>query len=94
MSIDVEGSELSVLKNFDFHKFKPKIIVVEYLDLSLKKLEIKNLNIQKSIMKLFNSIISEVDRETHPGFSDLNKKFTYQEKKEKETEKYKCCITC
>ncbi len=49
LSIDVEGSELSVLKNFDFHKFKPKIIVVEYLDLSLKKLEIKNLNIQNAI---------------------------------------------
>ncbi len=49
LSIDVEGSELSVLKNFNFNKFKPKVIVVEYLDLSLKKLEIKNLNIQNAI---------------------------------------------
>ena len=63
---------------------------LDYFEVSAKK----NLNIQKSIMKLFNSIISEFDRETHPAFSDLNKKFTYQEKKEKETEKYKCCITC
>ena len=49
LSIDVEGSELSVLKNFNFHKFKPKVIVVEYLDLSLKKLEIKNLSIQHAM---------------------------------------------
>ena len=49
LSIDVEGSELSVLKNFNFEKFKPKVIVVEYLDLSLKKLEIKNLSIQHAI---------------------------------------------
>ena len=49
LSIDVEGSEFSVLKNFNFDKFKPKVIVVEYLDLSLKKLEIKNLNIQNAM---------------------------------------------
>ena len=49
LSIDVEGSELSVLKNFNFHKFKPKVIVVEYLDLSLNKLEIKNLSIQHAM---------------------------------------------
>ena len=49
LSIDVEGSELSVLKNFNFHKFKPKVIVVEYLDLSLNKLEIKNLSIQHAL---------------------------------------------
>ena len=59
LSIDVEGSELSVLKNFNFHKFKPKVIVVEYLDLSLNKLEIKNLSIQHAmnseIYKLINS---------------------------------------
>ena len=49
LSIDVEGSELSILKNFDFKKYSPKVIVVEYLDLSLKKLEIKNLNIENII---------------------------------------------
>tara|TARA_X000001036_G_scaffold437797_1_gene484006 strand:- start:1007 stop:1714 length:708 start_codon:yes stop_codon:yes gene_type:complete len=47
LSIDVEGSELSVLKNFDFAKYEPKVIVVEFLDLSLNKLEIKNLQILK-----------------------------------------------
>ena len=49
LSIDVEGSELAILKNFDFTKYSPKVIVVEYLDLSLKKLEIKNLNIDNII---------------------------------------------
>ena len=49
LSVDVEGSELAILKNFDFIKYSPKVIVVEYLDLSLKKLEIKNLNINNII---------------------------------------------
>ena len=49
LSVDVEGSELTILKNFDFTKYSPKVIVVEYLDLSLKKLEIKNFNINNII---------------------------------------------
>ncbi len=49
LSVDVEGSEFAILKNFDFTKYSPKVIVVEYLDLSLKKLEIKNLNINNII---------------------------------------------
>ena len=49
LSVDVEGSEFAILKNFDFTKYSPKVIVVEYLDLSLKKLEIKNLNIDNII---------------------------------------------
>ena len=59
LSIDVEGSELLVLKNFDFKKYSPKVIVVEYLDLSLPKLEIKNLNIKNIInSQLYNLITS------------------------------------
>ena len=59
LSIDVEGSELLVLKNFDFKKYSPKVIVVEYLDLSLPKLEIKNLNIKNVISsQLYNLITS------------------------------------
>jgi len=46
LSIDVEGHELQVLEGFDLNKFSPKVIVVEYLDLSVSKLEIKNLNIE------------------------------------------------
>ena len=59
LSIDVEGSELSILKNFDFKKYSPKVIVVEYLDLSLKKLEIKNLNMDNIIKSdIYKLIIS------------------------------------
>ena len=59
LSIDVEGSELLVLKNFDFKKYSPKVIVVEYLDLSLPKLEIKNLNVKNVInSQLYNLITS------------------------------------
>ncbi len=46
VSIDVEGHELDVIKGFDLKKYKPKVIIIEFLDLSLKKLEIKNLNIK------------------------------------------------
>jgi len=59
LSVDVEGSELSVLKNFDFKKYSPKVIVVEYLDLSLKKLEIKNLNIDNFLKSdIYKLIVS------------------------------------
>ncbi len=50
MSVDVEGSEFFVLENFNFKKYSPKVIVVEFLDLSMKELEIKNLSIE-NIMK-------------------------------------------
>ena len=49
LSIDVEGHELEVLKGLNIKKYKPKVIVVEYLDLTTKKLEIKNLNINNVI---------------------------------------------
>ena len=59
LSVDVEGSELAILKNFDFTKYSPKVIVVEYLDLSLKKLEIKNLNINNIIKsEIYKLILS------------------------------------
>ena len=41
LSIDVEGNEMKVLKNFNFFKFSPKVIVVEFLDLNLKSLRSK-----------------------------------------------------
>ena len=46
VSIDVEGHELEVIKGLDLKKYKPKVVIIEFLDLSLKKLEIKNLNIK------------------------------------------------
>lgn len=60
LSIDVEGSELAVLKNFNFTKYCPKVIVVEYLDLSLSKLEIKNLNIENVLKsEIYKLIVSK-----------------------------------
>ena len=46
LSIDVEGHELNVLKGFDLHKYQPDVLVVEFLDLSLKKLEFYEQNIE------------------------------------------------
>lgn len=47
LTIDVEGNEYKVLKRFDFTKFDPKIIVVEFLDLAAYKWEIPYNNINK-----------------------------------------------
>ena len=49
LSIDVEGHELPVLEGLDFDKYSPNVIVIEYLDLNVSKLEIKNLNIENVI---------------------------------------------
>ena len=60
ISIDVEGSELNVLKNFNFLKYSPKILVVEYLDLKLPHLEIKNLDIENVLKsEVYKFIISK-----------------------------------
>ena len=60
MSIDVEGSEFLILKNFNFKKYSPKVVVVEFLDLSLKKLEIKNLNIENIVKsEIYELFISQ-----------------------------------
>ena len=49
LNIDTEGSELDVLRGFDLEKYKPNIISVEFLDLEMKKLEMKN-NLLKNIL--------------------------------------------
>lgn len=60
LSIDVEGSEYSILKNFNFIKYNPKVLVVEYLDLTLPFLEIKNLKIENIMnSNLYSFIISK-----------------------------------
>ena len=46
LSIDVEGHELQVLQGLDFDLHSPDVIVVEFLDLTISKLEIKNQNIE------------------------------------------------
>ena len=47
LSIDVEGYEMNVLKGFDIEKYSPDIVVVEYVDLSMKKEEFYNNNVTK-----------------------------------------------
>ena len=60
LSIDVEGHELDVLKGFDLYKYSPKVIVVEYLDLSVSKLEIKNLSIENVLnSEIYKYLISK-----------------------------------
>ncbi len=49
VTIDVEGHEIEVIKGFNLKKYKPSIIVIEYLDTTLKKIEIKNFNLQNII---------------------------------------------
>ena len=59
MNIDVEGHELNVLKGFDLKKYSPTIIVIEYLDLNVKKLEITNFNLQNIInSKIYKYMIN------------------------------------
>tara|TARA_B100001123_G_C15282454_1_gene1014480 strand:+ start:1317 stop:2078 length:762 start_codon:yes stop_codon:yes gene_type:complete len=45
LTIDVEGHEMKVLQGFDIIKYNPDIVVVEFLDLKLKKLEFHEQNI-------------------------------------------------
>ena len=46
LSIDVEGHEIDILKNFDIKYYKPKVISVEFIDYQMKKLEFKNQEIE------------------------------------------------
>ena len=49
MNIDVEGHEIDVLKGFDLKKYKPSVISVEYLDLKMKHLELRNNDLSRVI---------------------------------------------
>jgi len=37
VDIDVEGNELNVLKGFDLKKFRPKIILLEFIQHNIKE---------------------------------------------------------
>ena len=37
LSIDVEGNELNVLKGLNFKKYKPRVVVLEFIDPSIKE---------------------------------------------------------
>jgi FkbM family methyltransferase len=49
LTIDVEGYEMNVLKGFDINKYRPDIIVLEFIDNALKKQEFYNHNVQNVI---------------------------------------------
>ena len=49
LNIDTEGNELEVLKGFNLKKYKPNVISIEFLDLKMKKLEMKN-NLLKNVL--------------------------------------------
>tara|TARA_B100001057_G_scaffold499090_1_gene608474 strand:+ start:6376 stop:7125 length:750 start_codon:yes stop_codon:yes gene_type:complete len=51
ISIDVEGHELNVLKGLDFKKYKPKLVILELIDPSIKEFH------QQKIQNIINSEI-------------------------------------
>ena len=79
LSIDVEGHEREVLEGFDFNFCRPDVIVIEYLDLSVKKIEVKNLNIDNLFKTdLYKFLISKNYILANCIYSDLifiNKEF-------------------
>ena len=44
VNIDVEGNELNVLKGFDLQKFKPKIILLEFIQHNIKEFYQKDID--------------------------------------------------
>lgn len=72
LSIDVEGHELQVLEGLDFNKYSPNVLVVEYLDLDVSKLEVKNLNIENIInTEIYKFLISKNYTLVNCIYSDL-----------------------
>ena len=53
LTIDVEGHEFNVLKGFDIKKYSQELVVIEFLDLKMKKFEFYN----NSITNVLNSNI-------------------------------------
>ena len=47
LSIDIEGNELNALRSFNFKKYSPSIVVIEFNDLELKEIEFHFQNIHK-----------------------------------------------
>ena len=60
LSIDVEGYELKVLKGLNFEKFKPKLIIAEFLDLTATKWEIPYNNLDNVVnSEIYRYMISK-----------------------------------
>jgi FkbM family methyltransferase len=59
MKIDVEGYEINVLKGFDINRYKPDIIILEFIDNSSKEQEFYNNKIQNLINSEIYKYMSE-----------------------------------
>jgi FkbM family methyltransferase len=59
LTIDVEGYEINVLKGFDINRYKPDIIILEFIDNSVKKQEFYNNKIQNLINSEIYKYMSE-----------------------------------
>ena len=54
VSIDVEGFEINVLKGFDLNKYKPDLIMIEFIDANVKEYYFQSIdNILKSNIYVF-----------------------------------------
>ena len=60
LTIDVEGFELKVLKGLNFDKYKPSVIIVEFLDLKANKWEIPYNNLDNVLKsEIYNFLIDK-----------------------------------
>ena len=58
MSIDVEGFELNVLKGFDFKKYRPNLVILEFIEPGIKEFFHQKIeNILES--KIYNHMIEQ-----------------------------------
>ena len=44
ISIDVEGFEMNVLNGFDINKYKPDLVILEFIDVKIKEYYFENIN--------------------------------------------------
>ena len=44
ISIDVEGFEMNVLNGFDINKYKPDLVILEFIDVKIKEYYFQNIN--------------------------------------------------
>ena len=94
--IDTCDTKIIVLGNKSdlSRKISEKKVNMEMKKRNLKYYEVsaKNgKNINESIMDLFNSIIKDFDRETHPGVQNLKRKYKESKKKDNDDEQTVCC---
>jgi len=79
LSIDVEGHELDVIKGLNLEKYPVKIIVIEYQDPKMKKVEFYNQDIERTIQSdIYKYMISKnyvLINWLHSDLVFINKKF-------------------